>query len=91
VSAVKKAEAGQELIVRIFNDSPAPVTARVETMLPLVAWRRVGLMEEAGPASAEAGPPCTLQLQPWEIATLALTMSGAGRAGARGSRRDRLS
>ncbi len=73
VSAVKKAEATDELIVRIFNDSPAAVTARVNTILSLVAWRRVSLMEEA--TSPEAGPPCTLTLQPWEIATLALALS----------------
>ena len=56
VSAIKKAEAGDDLIVRIFNDSPAAVSARVETFLPVAAWRRASLLEEALAQDAKAEP-----------------------------------
>ena len=73
VSAVKRSEDGQDLIVRVFNSSPAAVTARLESVLPVAAWRRVGLLEDGPSPLAGAAQAADLELGAWEIATLRLT------------------
>jgi len=77
VSAIKRSEDGRDLVVRLFNSGPFSLTARVESLLPVAAWRRTGLLEEdpsplAGPVEA-----VTLPLGPWEIATIRVTLKEA--------------
>jgi alpha-mannosidase len=67
LSAVKRAETADELIVRLFNPGAAPATLTLSGAFGHV--RRVRLDEaDAGPADPQA-----IAMRPYEILTLALT------------------
>jgi alpha-mannosidase len=70
VSAIKRAEDGHALIVRLYEHAGGRTRVTVHGAGPIARWQRVNLLEEpvAGP---ETGP-CVLDFGPFEIQTVRL-------------------
>ncbi len=77
VETVKKAEDGAGLILRLFEHANRRATATIGFGLPVAAVHRTNLMEE-DPTPLPLGPDgtVTLDLRPFEIATLRITPTG---------------
>jgi mannosylglycerate hydrolase len=74
ISAIKVAEAGDELIVRLLNESAEPATARIRPFRPARSARRVNLAEEPiddGDLPVDDGW-IELELGAWELATIGI-------------------
>jgi mannosylglycerate hydrolase len=67
VTAVKRAEDSDQLLVRVLNESPQPVRVGVRPRRPWVAARLLNLREEV---LEELKEP-ELTLRPWQLATFA--------------------
>lgn len=71
LETVKKAEASDALIMRVFEHANVRATVRITFGVPIKSVRRVNLMEEkAGPPLEITDNSVTLSLRPFEIATL---------------------
>jgi alpha-mannosidase len=73
---VKKAEKSDALVLRVFEHANARATATISFGVPVKSARLVNLMEEGGEPVAVRGNSVTLQLKPFEIATLLLEVEG---------------
>lgn len=72
LEAVKPAESGEGLAVRLYNPSPEPQTATLHLAAPLKNAARANLNEEPiGPLHPD-GPAVTLDLEPYKIVTVLL-------------------
>ncbi len=73
LSAVRRTEDGQGLVVRFYNAERAPVTATVTSGLPLASARRLNLNEEPGePLDVVDGRRVVLQVRGAEVVTCEL-------------------
>ena len=70
LETVKKAEKSDDLVLRVFEHANRRVTARISFGTPVKSVRLVNLMEEGGEALVLDGNGVTLNLKPFEIATL---------------------
>ena len=76
LSAVKKAERSEALIVRVYNTTSDPIKGTLRFGQPMATWRPVNLNEEplAGKSRRRsAADGVRLSLRPFEILTLELT------------------
>lgn len=85
LSAVKTAEDGDGLIVRVFNSAPAAVTAVLRPGFPVAAAQRCSLEEtDPQPLAVAAGGAVTVPLEAGQIATVRLhPLASAARGGRR--------
>ena len=75
VTAVKRAEDRDELIVRLLNQSDGPARARLRPMRQVAAARRLRIDEEPAEEAGDVLDPdgaVALELRPWEIATVGI-------------------
>ena len=74
VTAVKRAEDRDELVVRLLNESPMPVRGSVRPFRTARSARVVDLAEEPVAASAPevVDGRIDLEMRPWEIVTLSI-------------------
>jgi alpha-mannosidase len=72
VSAIKREEAGEGLVVRLYNPTPTARVATIRTTLPLREVREVSLAEEDVADLARAGQGIELPIQPFQIRTIKL-------------------
>ena len=70
VTAVKRAEDRDELVVRLLNESTTPARAGLRPMRAPVAARRLTIGEDPLEALAVVDGRVELELRPWEIATV---------------------
>jgi alpha-mannosidase len=70
LETVKKAEASNALVLRAFEHANIRTSATITFGLPVKAVRAVNLMEEGGELLAVTNNAVTLDLRPFEIATL---------------------
>jgi alpha-mannosidase len=75
LSAVKKAERTDALIVRVYNTTSDPALGKLVIGLPAASWRRVNLNEETieGARRRSVSGGIKLSLRPFEIATLEIS------------------
>ncbi|MCC5973967.1 MAG: alpha-mannosidase [Rubellimicrobium sp.] len=77
IETVKKAEDGADLILRLFEHANRRATATIGLGLPVAAVHRVNLMEDdSQPLTMAPDGTVTLDLRPFEIATLRITPAG---------------
>jgi alpha-mannosidase len=76
LETVKKAEKSDALVLRVFEHANARATATISFGVPVKSAKLVNLMEEGGEPVAVNGNSVTLQLRPFEIATLLLELEG---------------
>jgi alpha-mannosidase len=72
LETVKKAEKSDGLVLRVFEHANARANATISFGVPVSSAKLVNLMEEGGEPVALNGNSVTLQLRPFEIATLLL-------------------
>lgn len=72
LETVKKAEKSDALVLRVSEHANARANATISFGVPVKSAKLVNLMEEGGEAVAVTGNSVTLQLRPFEIATLLL-------------------
>lgn len=77
VKAVKKAEASDEVVVRLQELTGRPQTVQLAGAAPIVAARELTGAEEPLGALTPAGGKLTLKLTPYQPRTLALTLGAA--------------
>lgn len=78
LETVKKAEADGDLILRVFEHGNRRAKARITFGLPVAGAARVNLVEEGATPLDLTDNGVTLDLRPFEIATLKLNLKGAG-------------
>ena len=76
VTAVKRAEDREELVVRLLNESAEPRTARVRPFRTAVAARRVNLAEEPIIELPISDGAIEVAAAPWEIVTVGIRFGG---------------
>ena len=75
ISAVKRAEDREELVVRLLNESTIQRPARMRPLRHPAAARRLNLAEEPGePLDIDADGWISVELGPWEIATIGIEL-----------------
>ncbi len=82
LSALKQAEAGDALVLRLYNPTPEALEGRVE--FPLIAPERVfraNLEEQALEVLGTQEKVVRFPVAPWEIVTLKLTFAGDSTSG----------
>jgi alpha-mannosidase len=77
VTAVKRAEDDNDLVVRLYNLGGAPIASTLETWWPVAGGKQVNFMEDAGANVACSGKKATLKLNGFEIQTLKLNLQGS--------------
>ena len=71
IETIKKAEASNDLVLRIFEHANTRATATITFGIPIKSVRIVNLMEEhPGEPLPITGNAVSLNLRPFEIATL---------------------
>ena len=81
VTAVKRAERGRALVVRLANLADAPLTETLTCGLPVLEARKTGLLEDDLPldradcAVVDGGRRVRVPLEPCEIATILVTFA----------------
>jgi len=81
ITAIKKAENDERLIVRLTNLAPEPVTAELHLGIPSLTAVKTGLLEDdlgldrAAPSCEDGGRRVLVPLGPCEIATVALELT----------------
>ncbi|MFC4454205.1 alpha-mannosidase [Deinococcus sonorensis] len=78
VTAIKRAEEGEALIVRFVNQTPEPQPVTVGLPFALWAAERVNLRERPLEALPVENDRVSLTARPWEIVTLALQVQRKG-------------
>lgn len=77
VTAIKRAEDDNDLVVRLYNPGSAPITSTLKTWWPMAAGKQVNFMEDAYPAAVTcSGKEANLHLRGYEIQTLKLKLEG---------------
>ena len=74
VTALKRSEEAEELVVRLLNEFDVRATCRLRPYLPAASARRLTIGEdpiEDGRLAVDDGW-IALQLRPWEIATVGI-------------------
>jgi alpha-mannosidase len=74
VTWVKRAEDGDALVLRLVEWHGRPATTTVTLTAPVREARRANLLEDAGASVPVSGRTIRVELRPWEIATLLVTM-----------------
>lgn len=74
IETVKKAEGSGAIVLRIFEHANARAKATITFGVPVKSVRLVNLMEEGGEALPLRGNAVTLNLRPFEIATLMIEL-----------------
>jgi alpha-mannosidase len=75
ISAVKRAEDREELVVRLLNESAIQRPARMRPLRHPAVARRLNLAEEPGePLDIDADGWISVELGPWEIATIGIEL-----------------
>jgi alpha-mannosidase len=89
VSTIKPPEAGEGMILRLYNSAATPVVARIKLLQPFEEVNRVP-MSEAGPTErlAQGTDQLDLPLRAREIATLRFRLAQAGKDGSDGPATD---
>lgn len=72
LETVKKAEKSDALVLRVFEHANARANTTISFGVPIKSAKLVNLMEEGGQPVKVTGNSVTLQLRPFEIATLLL-------------------
>lgn len=75
LETVKKAEDSDDLILRVFEHANRRVTANIQFGLPVKSVQTVNLMEEGGEPVELKDGAVTLELNPFEITTLRITIA----------------
>ena len=73
IDAVKKAEQGNQVIVRMHEMEGARANVMLGSMYPIKGWREVNLMEEST-LTEKSEEPIHLLFTPYEIKTIELTI-----------------
>jgi alpha-mannosidase len=79
ITAVKRAEDDDDLVVRLYESAGAATQTQLTTHWAATAARAVDFMEDPlrqGPAMRPVGGSVPLSLRPWEIRTIKLTVRG---------------
>lgn len=74
LETVKKAEKSDALVLRVFEHANARATTTISFGVPVKSAKLVNLMEDGGEPVTVTGNSVTLQLRPFEIATLLLEL-----------------
>ena len=77
LETVKKAEKSDALVLRVFEHANARATATISFGVPVKSAKLVNLMEEGGKPVAVTRNSVTLQLRPFEVATLMLDVDAS--------------
>jgi len=72
LETLKKAEMSDALVLRVFEHANARANATISFGVPVKSAKLVNLMEDGGEPVKVSGNSVTLQLRPFEIATLLL-------------------
>ena len=72
IDAIKKAEEGDQVVVRFHEYSGGRGRVRLHTSLPVISWQECNLMEE--PEGELQKGTIELDMKPYEIKTLLLTL-----------------
>jgi alpha-mannosidase len=75
LETVKKAEASDAVVMRVFEHANARANATISFGLPVKSVKLVNLMEEGGEELPVHGNSVTLNLRPFEIATLLIDVA----------------
>jgi alpha-mannosidase len=73
LETLKKAQDGDDLILRVFEHANKRTSATIEFGIPIAKVQKVNLMEEGGEPVAVIDNSVTLDLRPFEISTLRIT------------------
>jgi alpha-mannosidase len=90
VTAIKRAEDDDDLVIRFYEAAGSALNARVRTQWQVLAAGAVNFMEDNmadGPAMDAGGDSFDLVLRPWEIRTVKLRLKpvdGVVMSGTRG-------
>jgi alpha-mannosidase len=78
VTAIKRAEDDDDLVVRLYNPGGASIASSLDTWWPVEGGKQVNFMEDAYPAPVPcSGKSAGLQLNGHEIQTLKLSLQGS--------------
>jgi alpha-mannosidase len=72
LSALKKSEWGEELVLRLYNPTPRQESCTLTLGIDVSRVRKLSLLEEEEEILPLAGKTISLEFGPWEIKTLGI-------------------